>query len=89
MKVLLVDRNTEALAKAKTEVIGGKADDGEVSSYVLDVSQLESWAALKNHAVSSFGSIELLVLNAGMGMEGTWGDSDYFRTVREMDSPGR
>lgn len=78
MKLLLVDRNAEALEKAKAEV--GSSSD--VATSVLDVSKLEGWASLRDQAAKTFGSIELLVLNAGMGARGTWGDGDYFRTVR-------
>lgn len=77
MKLLLVDRNAEALEKAKAEV--GSSD---VATSVLDVSKLEGWASLRDQAAKTFGSIELLVLNAGMSARGTWGDNDYFRTVR-------
>lgn len=78
MKLLLVDRNAEALEKAKAEVGSSSSD---VATSVLDVSKLEGWASLRDEAAKTFGSIELLVLNAGMGAKGTWGDSDYFRTV--------
>jgi len=59
-----------------------------VVSIVADVSQEDDWRAIKDKAVSAFGSIELLVLNAGTGSRGTWGDSDYFRTVRNFHFPG-
>lgn len=77
MKLLLVDRNAEALEKAKAEI--GSSD---VATSVLDVSKLEGWASLRDQAAKTFGSIELLVLNAGVGGRGTWGDNDYFRNVR-------
>ncbi|GFP56032.1 hypothetical protein ACSS6W_006241 [Trichoderma asperelloides] len=82
MKLLLVDRNAEALEKAKAEVGSSSSD---VATSVLDVSKLEGWASLRDQAAKTFGSIELLVLNAGMGAKGTWGDSDYFRTVLETN----
>lgn len=79
MKLLLVDRNAEALEKAKAEVGPSSSD---VATSVLDVSKLDSWTSLREQATKTFGSIELLVLNAGMTARGTWGDNDYFRTVR-------
>jgi short-subunit dehydrogenase len=79
MKLLLVDRNAEALEKAKAEVGSSSSD---VATSVLDVSKLDGWASLRDQATKTFGSIELLVLNAGTGARGTWGDSDYFRAVR-------
>ncbi|PNP43965.1 hypothetical protein TGAMA5MH_04250 [Trichoderma gamsii] len=82
MKLLLVDRNAEALEKAKAEVGSSSSD---VTTSVLDVSKLEGWASLRDQAAKTFGSIELLVLNAGVGARGTWGDNDYFRTVLETN----
>ncbi|KAM0454165.1 hypothetical protein ACHAPV_008633 [Trichoderma viride] len=82
MKLLLVDRNAEALEKAKAEVGSSSSD---VATSVLDVSKLEGWASLRDQAAKTFGSIELLVLNAGVGARGTWGDNDYFRTVLETN----
>ncbi|EHK44902.1 hypothetical protein TRIATDRAFT_38598 [Trichoderma atroviride IMI 206040] len=82
MKLLLVDRNAEALEKAKAEVGSSSSD---VATSVLDVSKLEGWASLRDQAAKTFGSIELLVLNAGVGARGTWGDDDYFRTVLETN----
>ncbi|GJN86418.1 hypothetical protein PLIIFM63780_009998 [Purpureocillium lilacinum] len=84
MKVLLVDRNSAALRQAEQDVSGA---DGSfaVVSIVADVSQEDDWRAIKDKAVSAFGTIELLVLNAGTGSRGTWGDSDYFRTTLETN----
>ncbi|KAL7923770.1 hypothetical protein ACQKWADRAFT_42831 [Trichoderma austrokoningii] len=82
MKLLLVDRNAEALEKAKAEV-GSSSPD--VATSVLDVSKLEGWASLRDQATKTFGSIELLVLNAGVGGRGTWGDNDYFRRILETN----
>ncbi|KAL7794440.1 hypothetical protein V8C37DRAFT_376675 [Trichoderma ceciliae] len=82
MKLLLVDRNAEALEKAKAEVGLSSSD---VATSVLDVSKLDGWASLRDEAIKTFGSIELLVLNAGMSARGTWGDSDYFRTILETN----
>lgn len=79
MKLLLVDRNAEALEKAKAEVGSSSSD---VATSVLDVSKPDEWTSLREQATKTFGSIELLVLNAGIGARGTWGDADYFRNVR-------
>lgn len=84
MNVFLVDRNAEALDKAEAEVKSGKGSGSVVGTAVVDVSQLEQWTGLRDSVTAKFGSVELLVLNAGMGMKGGWGDSNYFRTVREL-----
>ncbi|KAH6609791.1 hypothetical protein Trco_003137 [Trichoderma cornu-damae] len=82
MKLLLVDRNADALDKAKAEVGSSSTD---VVTSVLDVSKLDDWASLRDQATKIFGSIELLVLNAGVAARGTWGDDDYFRTTLETN----
>ncbi|PTB65702.1 NAD(P)-binding protein [Trichoderma citrinoviride] len=82
MKLLLVDRNAETLEKAKAEVDSSSSD---VATSVLDVSKSDGWASLKDQAAKTFGSIELLVLNAAVGGKGTWGDGDYFRDVLETN----
>lgn len=79
MKVFLVDNKSDALEAAKSEVSSAGASD--VATAQADVSQLDSWAALKDKAVATFGSVELLVLNAGIGLRGQWGDNDYFQKV--------
>ena len=78
MNILLVDRNAEALEAARKELSGG---DSTIAASVTDVSSPADWAKLKNVAAEMLGTIELLVLNAGTGMRGTWGDEDYFRNV--------
>ncbi|KAM0543431.1 hypothetical protein ACHAPJ_012294 [Fusarium lateritium] len=76
MRTLLVDNNDEALGALKKEHF---PDDSDVVTSKVDVSVTSDWQALKELALSKFGSIELLVLNAGRGLKGTWGDNDYFR----------
>lgn len=84
MNVLLVDRNADALEQARLAIAGEDVDTSgpRVVTSVADVSLPEDWAALKDSALAKFGSIEFLALNAGVGGKGTWGDGDYFRTVR-------
>jgi NADP-dependent 3-hydroxy acid dehydrogenase YdfG len=76
MKVALVDNNTEYLAKAK-DTLG--SDD--VETYQIDVSKNEQWRELKENVLSKFGTVDLLMLNAGIGLKGSWGDADYFQKV--------
>jgi NADP-dependent 3-hydroxy acid dehydrogenase YdfG len=78
MRTLLVDYNEEALeALTKTHF----PNDSDVVTSKVDVSSISDWQALKKLALEKFGSIEFLVLNAGRGLRGTWGDDDYFRDV--------
>ncbi|KJZ78681.1 hypothetical protein HIM_02072 [Hirsutella minnesotensis 3608] len=85
MKVLIADRNADMLQKAKEQLSGGDSTGEEVVTSITDVSQLDSWTALKKTAKDAFGSIELLVLNAGTGAKGGWGDNDFFRTTLETN----
>jgi NADP-dependent 3-hydroxy acid dehydrogenase YdfG len=77
MKVALVDNNTEYLAKAK-ETLGSN----DVETYQIDVSKIEQWKELKEKVIGKFGTVDLLMLNAGIGLKGSWGDTEYFQKVK-------
>ncbi|KAF5244029.1 hypothetical protein FANTH_7895 [Fusarium anthophilum] len=84
MRTLLVDNNEEALeALTKTHF----PNDSDVATSRVDVSSTSDWQALKKLALDKFGSIEFLVLNAGRGLRGTWGDDDYFRDDAAKSKP--
>ncbi|KAK7701755.1 hypothetical protein SLS57_011637 [Botryosphaeria dothidea] len=72
MRVAVADWNTDTLSKAK-DILGGGVD-----TYQTDVSKPEAWATLKDGVLGKFGRVDFLMLNAGIGLKGTWGDSDYF-----------
>jgi NAD(P)-dependent dehydrogenase (short-subunit alcohol dehydrogenase family) len=80
MNVVLVDVNAQALDAAKSS-LSGEA----VLTHVLDVSISADWSKLKEAVESKFGSVELLVLNAGKGMRGGFGDEEYFRSTLETN----
>ncbi|KAM0345021.1 hypothetical protein ACHAPU_006905 [Fusarium lateritium] len=82
MRLLLVDNNDQALASLTKEHF---VNDSEVVTSKVDVSATSDWQALKDLALDKFGSIEFLVLNAGRGLKGTWGDNDYFRDTLETN----
>jgi NAD(P)-dependent dehydrogenase (short-subunit alcohol dehydrogenase family) len=79
MRVALVDVNTKTLDLAKDTLSGG-----EVEYYEADVSKKEDWDVLREKIDSRFGSDapDLLMLNAGVGTKGTWGNVEYFQKVR-------
>ena len=77
MKLALVDINSTHLANAKKE-IGAQED---VETYDVDVSKPDQWSSLKEKVNQKFGSIDLLLLNAGVGGQGTWGNAEYFHKV--------
>lgn len=82
MKVAIADNNAEYLAKAKEILAGGD----EVETYQLDVSEIEQWKELKDKVQKKLGTVDFLMLNAGIGLKGTWGDTDYFQKVNESQS---
>lgn len=77
MKVALVDINTDWLSKARESL--GTSD---VETYTVDVSKPDQWNTLKKDVEQKFGAVDFLMLNAGIGMKGTWGDADYFTKVQ-------
>jgi short-subunit dehydrogenase len=78
MSLFLVDINADDLEAAKKAL---STETNTVVTAVTDVSDTSQWQSLKATAADRFGSIELLVLNAGKGMKGGWGEEDYFRQV--------
>jgi len=80
MRVALVDRNGEMLARA-AETLGLGNVGVHIQVYSVDVSQEEEWKNLKTKVLEKFGAVDLLMLNAGVGDRGTWGDGDYFAKV--------
>ncbi|KAI9827127.1 MAG: hypothetical protein M1819_007018 [Sarea resinae] len=57
-------------------------------AYTMDVSQLEQWQDLQTKVASTFGGIDLLVLNAGTTARGSWGDSEYFSKILSTNLMG-
>ena len=76
MNLALVDRNTEALSHAKTDLKNGKAQ-----TYAMDVSKLDEWSDLRAKVEMDFGRINFLMLNAGIGLKSGWEDVEYFHKV--------
>jgi len=80
MRVAVVDRNKETLAKAKETL-----QSSDVETYDVDVSKLEQWKGLKESVEKKFGTVDFLMLNAGIGLRGTWGDDDYFHKILDTN----
>jgi threonine dehydrogenase-like Zn-dependent dehydrogenase len=71
MKVTIADFNQETLDLAK------KSLKGDVKYVKADVGEKADWKKLKQDV----GEVDFLMLNAGVGGTGTWGDEDYFDKV--------
>jgi NAD(P)-dependent dehydrogenase (short-subunit alcohol dehydrogenase family) len=80
MRVVVADNSSESLSKAKSAL--SPAED--VETYQIDVSDLGAWKGLKSHVESKFGQVDLLHLNAGTSMKGTWGDDEFFQKVCKL-----
>lgn len=77
MKVILVDNNTQALTQAKEFLKDGE----DIQTYAMDVSKIDEWKDLKTKIDRSFGRVDFLMLNAGIGLKSGWEDIEYFHKV--------
>jgi NADP-dependent 3-hydroxy acid dehydrogenase YdfG len=75
MKVTIADFNQETLDLAQ------KSLTGDVKCVKTDVGDRSAWKALKD----SVGDVDFLMLNAGVGGSGSWGDEEYFDRVRSSN----
>ncbi|KAL9122190.1 MAG: hypothetical protein Q9187_001255 [Circinaria calcarea] len=81
MNLALVDNNITNLSTAK-ECLQG---DGETEIYPMDVSKLDEWNALKAKVEKRFKGVDLLMLNAGLGIKSGWEDVEYFHTIMDTN----
>jgi NAD(P)-dependent dehydrogenase (short-subunit alcohol dehydrogenase family) len=70
-KVALVARTRDALEKAAREVASlGRAGDGRAAAFPLDVKDFAALGALPSKVVERFGSLDIVVNNAGLNHRG-------------------
>lgn len=84
MNVILADVSSQALASAESELQSEapSSGSGNIRFVTMDVTSISDWDSLKETVAQSFKTVELLVLNAAIGIrDRTWGDHDYFRQV--------
>jgi len=79
MRVGIVDKVSKNLAMAKEQL------GGAVETFEMDVTKEDEWATLKEEVMQKFGKIDLLMLNAGINVKGTWGDGDYFKKIMDVN----
>jgi NADP-dependent 3-hydroxy acid dehydrogenase YdfG len=77
MHVTIADSNQETLDLAAKNL------SGDVTCVKTDVGDRADWKKLK----SQVGSVDFLMLNAGVGGQGTWGDEEYFDKVEKANPP--
>jgi NADP-dependent 3-hydroxy acid dehydrogenase YdfG len=73
MKVTIADSNQETLDLAQKNL------SGDVTCVKIDVGDRGEWGKLKE----SVGEVDFLMLNAGVGGSGGWGDAEYFDRVSD------
>jgi NADP-dependent 3-hydroxy acid dehydrogenase YdfG len=74
MKVTIADFNQETLDLAQKNLTG------DVTCVKVDVGDKQAWKGLKERV----GEVDFLMLNAGVGGKGGWGDEEYFEKVRPL-----
>ncbi|ENH98568.1 hypothetical protein COCC4DRAFT_155442 [Bipolaris maydis ATCC 48331] len=72
MRVTITDTNQTLLDQAS------KSLSGNLTSIKADVTSRSDWTSLKQRIGSD---IDFLMLNAGIGGKGTWGDAEYFDSI--------
>ena len=77
MNLALVDRNTETLSQAQAHFDNAP----NVRTYSMDVSKLDEWSDIRIKVEMDFGQVNLLMLNAGIGLKSGWEDIEYFHKV--------
>ncbi|KAH8816305.1 short chain dehydrogenase/reductase [Xylogone sp. PMI_703] len=84
MKVVVADNNSSNLEAAQSTL--SKQRLGSTTTVQIDVGKLEDWDKLKKLVTDEFnGKIDLLALNAGIGLRGTWGDVEYFQRIMAVN----
>jgi hypothetical protein len=74
MRVSLVDFNEETLGLAEKRL------EGDVQILKADVGKEEDWRVVREKV----GDVDFLMLNAGIGGQGSWGDAEYFSKVSRL-----
>lgn len=71
MRVSIVDFNKETLGLAEKNL------KGDLQFLHADVGKEEDWKGVREKV----GDVDFLMLNAGVGGQGTWGDEQYFSRI--------
>ena len=66
--VVMIDRNADALAKVK-DTIAARAPGARLAALTGDLSDTSGIAALAKQAKAAFGRVDILINNAGLGLD--------------------
>jgi len=82
MRVSIVDSSQSALDHARKTLSLSSSSPSSISNSVTfiqaDVSSRSDWASIRQQVGTD---VDLLMLNAGIGGKGTWGDEEYFDKI--------
>ncbi|KAI4638666.1 putative secondary metabolism biosynthetic enzyme [Alternaria ventricosa] len=82
MRVSIVDSSQSSLDHARKSLFLSSSSPSSISNSVTfiqaDVSSRSDWASIRQQAGLD---VDFLMLNAGIGGKGTWGDEDYFDKI--------
>lgn len=83
MHLALIDVNSSYLSRAK-DLLGASSHIEKIETYQVDVSQISAWQKLRSDVEEKFGTVDLLMLNAGAsfqpkGGNQPWEDIEYFQ----------
>ncbi|KAI9746166.1 MAG: hypothetical protein M1818_000847 [Claussenomyces sp. TS43310] len=79
MKVAIVDISKDSLELAKRSL-------GERTiTFAMDVADIGAWGQLKATVEKDLGRIDLLALNAGIGLKGLWTEPEYFHNIMNVN----
>lgn len=84
MPVVLADLSGERLRAAELAI---RADGGRVAAVPTDVAKPKDMERLRDLALRQFGHVNVLMLNAGIGLNpgGTWKGADAWRTLMDVN----
>ena len=84
MPVVLADLSGERLRAAEMAI---RADGGRVAAVPTDVAKPSDLERLRDLALCQFGHVNVLMLNAGIGLNpgGTWKGADAWRTLMDVN----
>jgi len=86
MNLALVDNNSVNLTHAKETLPSSSSTKTE--TYQVDVTQMSQWTDLKSKVEKEFGSVDFLMLNAGIGLvwdSSKWSSEEYWSKTLETN----
>jgi len=89
MNLALVDNNASNLSRAKETLSSSSSTPKtKTETYTVDVTQSSQWSDLKSKIEKDFGTIDFLMLNAGIGLSwdsSKWSSEEYWRKTLETN----